>query len=98
MAKRLGANAVVDIVSYYKKVETKSPTKYECHSGNIIVGVTLKGTYAKVCKRRDAARKPNGSRTGDRAGPEPWRAWTTSSAPFIGETHVHSPAFLPVDR
>lgn len=47
-AKRLGANAVVDIVSYYKKVETKSPTKYECHSGNIIVGVTLKGTYAKI--------------------------------------------------
>ncbi len=47
-AKRLGANAVVDIVSYYKKVETKSPTKYECHSGNIIAGVTFRGTYAKV--------------------------------------------------
>lgn len=47
-AKRLGANAVVDIVSYYKKVESKSPTDYECHSGNIIVGVTLKGTYAKI--------------------------------------------------
>ncbi len=47
-AKRLGANAVVDIVSYYKKVESKSPTDYECRSGNIIVGVTLKGTYAKV--------------------------------------------------
>ena len=47
-AKRLGANAVVDIVSYYKKVESKSPTDYECHAGNIIVGVTLKGTYATV--------------------------------------------------
>lgn len=47
-AKRLGANAVVDIVSYYKKVETKSPSKYECHSGNIIAGVTLKGTYANI--------------------------------------------------
>lgn len=47
-AKRLGANAVVDIVSYYKKVESKSPTDYECHSGNIIVGVTLKGTYANI--------------------------------------------------
>lgn len=47
-AKRLGANAVVDIVSYYKKVENKSPTTYECHSGNIIVGVTLKGTYATI--------------------------------------------------
>ena len=47
-AKRLGANAVVDIVSYYKKVESKSATDYECHSGNIVVGVTLKGTYAKI--------------------------------------------------
>ena len=47
-AKRLGANAVVDIVSYYKKVETKSPSKYDCHSGNIIAGVTLKGTYANI--------------------------------------------------
>ncbi len=47
-AKRLGANAVVDIVSYYKKVESKSASDYECHSGNIIVGVTLKGTYAKI--------------------------------------------------
>ena len=47
-AKRLGANAVVDIVSYYKKVESKSPTDFQCHAGNILVGVTLKGTYAKI--------------------------------------------------
>lgn len=47
-AKRLGANAVVDIVSYYKKVESKSSTNYECHAGNIMTGVALKGTYATI--------------------------------------------------
>ncbi len=47
-AKREGGNAVVDIVSYYKKVEYKSDTNFECHAGAIIIGVALKGTYAKV--------------------------------------------------
>lgn len=47
-AKREGANAVIDIVSYYKKVEYKSATNFECHAGAIIIGVALRGTYAKV--------------------------------------------------
>lgn len=47
-AKREGANAVVDMVSYYKKNETKNDTTFECHAGNIIIGVALKGTYAKI--------------------------------------------------
>ncbi len=47
-AKQLGANAVVDIVSYYKRDEVKSATEYECHGGAFVVGVALKGTYAKV--------------------------------------------------
>jgi hypothetical protein len=47
-AKSRGANAVVDIVSYYKKNEFKSSTNYECYAGNILAGVALKGTYAKV--------------------------------------------------
>lgn len=47
-AKREGGNAVVDIVSYYKKVEYKSATDFECHAGSIIIGVALRGTYAKV--------------------------------------------------
>lgn len=47
-AKSKGANAVVDIVSYYKKDEFKSDTEYECHAGAVIIGVTLKGTYAKT--------------------------------------------------
>lgn len=47
-AKREGANAVVDMVSYYKKNETKNDTTFECHAGNIVIGVALKGTYAKI--------------------------------------------------
>ncbi|MCS4281489.1 excinuclease ATPase subunit [Stenotrophomonas rhizophila] len=47
-AKSRGANAVVDIVSYYKKNEFKSTTNYECYAGTILAGVALKGIYAKV--------------------------------------------------
>lgn len=47
-ARSRGANAVVDIVSYYKKKEFKSSTNYECYAGAILAGVALKGTYAKV--------------------------------------------------
>lgn len=47
-AKKLGANAVVDIVSYYKKNEFRSASKYECHAGAFVAGVALKGTYARV--------------------------------------------------
>ncbi|MGY8562392.1 excinuclease ATPase subunit [Stenotrophomonas rhizophila] len=47
-AKSRGANAVVDVVSYYKKNEFKSATNYECYAGTILAGVALKGTYAKV--------------------------------------------------
>lgn len=47
-AKQRGANAVVDIVSYYKKNEFKSATNYECYAGAFVAGVTLKGNYAKV--------------------------------------------------
>ena len=49
-AKSLGANAVVDIVSYYKKSTFSSPTDFECHAGAMVIGVALKGTYAKVAK------------------------------------------------
>lgn len=47
-AKARGANAVVDIVSFYKKNEFRSATQFECHAGAIVAGVALKGTYAKV--------------------------------------------------
>lgn len=47
-AIREGANAVVGINSYYKKNEVSSRTEYECHAGNIMAGVALKGTIAKL--------------------------------------------------
>lgn len=47
-AKARGANAVVDMASYYKRVEKKDPVTIECHAGNIIMGTTLKGEYAKL--------------------------------------------------
>ena len=47
-AKDRGANAVIDIVSYFKKKEFRSATNYECHAGGIMSGVAFKATYAKV--------------------------------------------------
>ncbi|MDR0588329.1 MAG: excinuclease ATPase subunit [Burkholderiales bacterium] len=47
-AKRQNANAVVDIVSYYKKKEFSSATQYECHAGTFVSGVAIKGRPAIV--------------------------------------------------
>ena len=49
-AKQLGANAVVNIVSYYRKIEMSSTTDFECHAGAIIAGVTLKGDFVKLAE------------------------------------------------
>jgi uncharacterized protein YbjQ (UPF0145 family) len=43
-----GANAVVDIVSYYKQNVFSSPAQYECHAGAVMAGVALKGTFVKT--------------------------------------------------
>ncbi len=47
-AKARGANAVIEVTSYYKKKVYADRTKYECHAGALLAGVALKGTYAKV--------------------------------------------------
>jgi len=47
-AQELGANAVVNIVSYYKKNEMSSATEFECHAGAIIAGVALKGDFVTI--------------------------------------------------
>jgi uncharacterized protein YbjQ (UPF0145 family) len=47
-AQQLGANAVINIVSYYKKNVMSSPTEFECHAGAIIAGVALKGDFVKI--------------------------------------------------
>ena len=49
-AKSLGANAVIDIVSYYRKNEFRSPVNYECHSGALMSGVALKGRFVKLAE------------------------------------------------
>lgn len=47
-AKDAGANAVTNIVSYFRKHEYQSTTNFECHVGNIMAGVALKGDLARV--------------------------------------------------
>jgi uncharacterized protein YbjQ (UPF0145 family) len=47
-ARDLGANAVVNIRSFYKKDTYSSATQVECHNGFLITGITLKGTFVKV--------------------------------------------------
>jgi len=49
-AKRDGANAVVDIVSYRDHADFKSPTEIQCSDGAFMGGIALKGTYATVGK------------------------------------------------
>jgi hypothetical protein len=45
-ARKAGANAVVNIVSYYKKHENRQSVDYECHAGGVVAGVALKGDLA----------------------------------------------------
>jgi uncharacterized protein YbjQ (UPF0145 family) len=47
-AKQLGANAVLNIVSYYHKNVVSSATEFECHAGAVMAGVALKGDFVKV--------------------------------------------------
>jgi len=47
-AQQLGANAVVNIVSYYDRKVMSSATEFECHAGAIIAGVVLKGDFVKL--------------------------------------------------
>jgi hypothetical protein len=47
-AQRLGANAVVNIVSFYKRNEMSSAVEFECHVGNVIASVFLRGDFVKI--------------------------------------------------
>jgi uncharacterized protein YbjQ (UPF0145 family) len=49
-AQQLGANAVVNIVSYYDRIVMSSATEFECHAGAIIAGVVLKGDFVKLAE------------------------------------------------
>ena len=46
-AKRYGADAVVNIRSYYKKKPVSDKSRYECHAGNVVAAVALKGDIVK---------------------------------------------------
>jgi hypothetical protein len=43
-----GGNAVINIVSYYRKQAFSSQTLYECHAGAIVSAVALKGTVVRL--------------------------------------------------
>jgi uncharacterized protein YbjQ (UPF0145 family) len=47
-AQQLGANAVINVVSYYNRKVMSSITEFECHAGAIIAGVVLKGDFVKI--------------------------------------------------
>lgn len=47
-AKARGADAVIDLVSYYRKRIYSDPNRIECHAGGLMAGVALKGEYAKL--------------------------------------------------
>ncbi len=46
-AAEMGATKVGNLISFYKKNPYKSTTQFECHAGNLIGGVTLKGDIVK---------------------------------------------------
>src|SRR5262249_56598427 len=48
-AKKAGANAVVNIVSYYKNVEMASATEFECHAGAAAHAI-LRGDLVKLAE------------------------------------------------
>lgn len=43
-----GGNAVVNIESFYKRNVFRSNDQYECHAGNIMSGVALRGDVVKL--------------------------------------------------
>jgi hypothetical protein len=49
-ARKQEANAVIDIVSYYRSEESRNASTIECHAGALMAGAALKGTYAKIAK------------------------------------------------
>ncbi len=49
-AKKVSADAVVEIVSYYKNIVFSSSTSFECHAGNGGATVVLKAVYVTLPK------------------------------------------------
>ena len=47
-ARKMGGNAVVNIVSFYKSQEFSSETQYECGAGSFVGGVALRGEVVLI--------------------------------------------------
>ncbi len=47
-ARNEGGNAVVNLTSYYKKKHISSTTEFECGSGAVMSGVTLRGDVVRL--------------------------------------------------
>ena len=47
-AHALGANAVINIHSFYKKEDVSSETEIPCHTGFLMAGIALKGDLVAV--------------------------------------------------
>lgn len=47
-AHELGANAVINIHSYYDKEDISSATDVQCHAGGAVAGIALRGEFVKV--------------------------------------------------
>jgi hypothetical protein len=43
-----GGDAVINIVSFYRKQVYSSESEYECHAGEVVSAVALKGTIVKL--------------------------------------------------
>ena len=49
-AIQMGADAVINIRSYYYKNDFSSATEYECGAGNVVAGVTMIGEVVKLAE------------------------------------------------
>jgi uncharacterized protein YbjQ (UPF0145 family) len=47
-AHELGANAVINIHSFYRREDISSQTDVQCHVGFLIAGVALKGDFVTL--------------------------------------------------
>lgn len=49
-ARKLNANAVITISSYFNQVEVWSDSQFECHRSELMAGVGLQGVIARVAR------------------------------------------------
>jgi uncharacterized protein YbjQ (UPF0145 family) len=47
-ARSVGANAVIGVVSYFRRREISSDDSFECNLGAVVAGVALKGDLVRV--------------------------------------------------